>query len=161
MPLPPRLAEFLGYPGHARFIAFYWEPVGDELMYEDGQSAGTGEWYPFKRLVEHPRVAPLVFRYDFGSSDSEAMHWLVIDRQISQAYVSTVADARAFLDGQHPHRPPPTEEQLRSLGQEISRLAQQLPDEARLLAIEVFAHKQRRQVERLVRFLDRLPFPSR
>jgi hypothetical protein len=161
MQLPPRLAELLGYCGRARFVAFYWEQVGDELMFDDGQSEGTAEWFPFKRLVEHPRVAPLIFRYDFGSSDCEAMHWLIVDRHRSQAYAATVADARTFLGGQHPHRPPLTEEQSRSLEQEISRLAQQLPDEARLRAIDAFAQKQRRHVEHLVRFLDRLPLPRR
>lgn len=41
--LPRQFAELLGYPGRARFVAFYWEPVGDEVMYDDGQSAGTAE----------------------------------------------------------------------------------------------------------------------
>lgn len=159
--LPHRLAELLGYPGRARFVGFYWEQVGDEVMFDDGQSAGTAEWYPFRRLIEHPRVAPLIFECDFGSSDSEPRHWLVIDRQVRQAHVAAVANARAFLTAQHPRRPSLTEEQVRSLGEEIHRLARQLPDDARLRAIDAFARKQHRQVERLIQFLDRLPLHHR
>lgn len=157
MTMPPRLAELLGYPGHCRFVAFYWEQIGDELMFNDGLFAGTAECYPFKRLVEHFRVAPIVSRYDFGSSDSEAAHWLVIDRRASRAFGAPISAARAFLDADRLDSPALNEEQLHSVGQEIARLAQQLPDEARRQAIDAFARKQRHQVERLVRFLDRLP----
>lgn len=106
-------------------------------------------------------MAPLLFPYDFGSSDSRAQHWLLIDRHAHQAHAATVADAQPFLERQHPPRPPLTAAQLQSLGREIKRLARQLPDDARLRAIEAFAQKQHRQVERLIRFLDRLPLPPR
>ena len=43
VPVPSELAETLGYPGDARFVAFCWEPAGDEVVYEDGRLGGTGD----------------------------------------------------------------------------------------------------------------------
>src|SRR6266487_352302 len=46
VPVPPMpmLEKAIGYNGDARFVSFYWTPGGDETYYDDGQSAGTGNW---------------------------------------------------------------------------------------------------------------------
>src|SRR5262249_57278337 len=36
VPVPPRLAELIGYRGEARWVAVHWEPCGDESFYDDG-----------------------------------------------------------------------------------------------------------------------------
>jgi len=57
IPVPPQLETALGYEGDARFVAFYWEPAGDEAMYDDGRISGTGCWTGYLAYVDHPAVA--------------------------------------------------------------------------------------------------------
>ena len=38
--LPRNWERAFGYDGEARYVAFYWTPVGDEAMYDDGQVVG-------------------------------------------------------------------------------------------------------------------------
>src|SRR4051794_19243387 len=79
VPVPPRLAELIGYRGEARWVAFHWEPSGDESFYDDGQASGTGSAWAYLAYVRHPAVASAVAPYNFGSSDSEATECLVLD----------------------------------------------------------------------------------
>lgn len=53
IPVPPKTARVFGYPASARHVAFHWEPIGDELCYDDGRIAGTGNWYPFLQCRSH------------------------------------------------------------------------------------------------------------
>jgi hypothetical protein len=80
VPVPPGLAEAIGYRGEARWVAFHWEPCGDESFYDDGRSSGTGAPWPYLAFARHPVVAPAIAPYDLGSSDSEARECLVLDR---------------------------------------------------------------------------------
>ena len=34
--------EAVGYRGNVRWVAFRWEPCGDEPFYDDGRTSGTG-----------------------------------------------------------------------------------------------------------------------
>ena len=36
LPVPPMLEAALGYAGTAQYVAFYWTPGGDELIWDDG-----------------------------------------------------------------------------------------------------------------------------
>jgi len=104
VPVPPMLEKAIGYHGEARFVSFHWTPGGDEADYDDGQRAGTGEWQGYLAYIQHPTVHPLLAHYDLGSSDSEAHHSLILDRQERKLYVASVKEARKFLAQQWPER---------------------------------------------------------
>lgn len=95
--LPKSFEEALGYPGHLKWAAFYWEPCGDEAMYDDGYISGDGNWWGFLEFVRHPSVAPWSANYDLGSSDSEAIHWLLCDLESREVYVGEYKEVRHFL----------------------------------------------------------------
>ena len=100
LPVPPRLAEALGYPGAAAWVSFCWQPAGDEVEYDDGRLAGTGEGHAYLRYIRHRAVAPHLAPYELGSSDAPARHRLVLDRQERKLYVATDQEARAHLRAQ-------------------------------------------------------------
>jgi hypothetical protein len=91
------LEETLGYAGDARYLAFYWTPFGDEVMWETGWSGATGNWSAWLIFIRHPRIAPALRPYDLGSSDQEAVHWLLLDRHERTLWVGPGADVYAFL----------------------------------------------------------------
>ncbi len=99
VPVPPMLEEAMGYDGEARLIACYWGG-GDEAYYTDGYRSPCGERDAFLLFIEHPTVAPALDGYDFGSSEDEARHWLLLDRERRQLSVATVAVAQRLLKAQ-------------------------------------------------------------
>ncbi len=106
VPVPPDLAATFGYPGEARFVGFFWEPGGDEIIYDDRRLSGTGDGYAFLAYRRHPAVAVHLKPYNLGSSDEPAEYYLVLDKQSQRASVAPKAMAHAFLEEQHP---PPQE----------------------------------------------------
>ncbi len=94
---PPILCEAVGYRGQARFVAFYWTPAGDELMFSDGSISADGDWYAWSVFVQHRSVAPRLAPYDFGSSDEEAKHWLLVDRQSNDLYAGAPREVCKLL----------------------------------------------------------------
>jgi hypothetical protein len=40
--MPRNWERAFGYDGEARYVCFYWTPLGDEAMYDDGQIAADG-----------------------------------------------------------------------------------------------------------------------
>jgi len=111
--LPRNWERAFGYEGDARYVAFFWHPVGDEAMYDDGRCSGDGEWSMFLEL-ERQRY-PAILAHDVGSSDFEATEWLVLDRETRELFVMPVEEARALLEAQHPPRPEVPPEQVRQL----------------------------------------------
>jgi len=130
-PVPPNLEQALGYSGEARYVAFYWEPCGDELMYDDGQFRADGTWQAYLAYLDHPAVAPFIFLpcwkcrgvgttnqlenqpcdfcdgagilpLNLGSSDEEATFWLILDRHDRKLYTAAARTARLFLREQWP-----------------------------------------------------------
>ena len=97
IPVPPMLEEALGYTGTSRWIAFPWEPCGDELMYHDGTVSADGSWHAWLTFAHHRRIAPALVPYHFGNSEEEAQHWLVLDREARTLSVGTVMDVQQFL----------------------------------------------------------------
>jgi len=95
--LPESFEEALGYPGQLKWAAFYWEPCGDESMYDDGICSGDGNWWGFLQFVRHPNVAPWLSSYDLGSSDSEAKHWLLCNLETREVYVGERGLVGSFL----------------------------------------------------------------
>jgi hypothetical protein len=105
-PVPPMLAKAIGYKGDARFVSFQWTPYGDETEYSDGRVSATGNWQAFLAYIQHPAVSPLLQDYDFGSSDSQAKHALILDQEQQAFYVAPVKEAEKFLAEQWPKEPP-------------------------------------------------------
>ena len=97
IPVPPMLEATPGYQDDARYVAFYWTPFGDEVMWDTGWSSATGEWPAWLIFVRHPRIAPALTPYDLGSSEQEAAHWLLLDRHQRTLSVGPGADVHAFL----------------------------------------------------------------
>ena len=59
VPVPPNLEEALGYDGKARYVAFYWEPAGDEAMFDDGRISTEADWRALLIYLRHPTTEPL------------------------------------------------------------------------------------------------------
>jgi hypothetical protein len=98
--LPRNWERAFGYDGEARYVAFYWTPVGDEAMYDDGQVSGDGNWRLFLTLRhQHPELDQC---YNVGDSDIEADHWLLLDRETRELGVLSKAVAQARLRQQWP-----------------------------------------------------------
>lgn len=93
----------LCYFGHDRFVMFYYEPRGQDVMWVDGRSSGfgTGGWQYFLDEIE-----PLARRMgiDAGSPNSRGRHALVVDRDYGQAYFADRDEAQAFVTGRPPRR---------------------------------------------------------
>jgi hypothetical protein len=107
VPVPPMLERAIGYTHSARYVAFYWMPGGDEAMYADGRWSGTGEWTGYLAFVQHPTVAPHLKSYDFGSSDEEATHYLLLDRDLRELFAVDRDQAERFLEKQWPQEEQP------------------------------------------------------
>jgi hypothetical protein len=98
--LPRNWERALGYDGEARYVAFYWTPVGDEAMYDDGQVSGDGNWRLF--LTLRHQYPELDQRYNVGDSDVGADYWLLLDRETRDLGVLSKAVAQARLRQQWP-----------------------------------------------------------
>jgi hypothetical protein len=99
------LAKAIGYHGEGRFVSFHWTPYGDEADYSDGRISATGNWQAFLAYIQHPAVSPFLKEYDLGSSDSEAKHTLILDRDKLEIMIAPVKEARKFLEAQWPPQP--------------------------------------------------------
>jgi len=97
IPVPPMLEEAIGYDGDDRYVAFYWTPAGDAILWDTGWSSATGQWPAWLIFVRHPRIASALMSYHLGSSDQEATHWLLLDRHERTVSVSPGRDVHAFL----------------------------------------------------------------
>jgi hypothetical protein len=95
--LPWSFADALGYPRGFRWVAFFWEPCGDEAMFDDGCCEADGNWYGFLQFIRHPSVAPWLAGCDLGSSEEEATHWLLCDLESRDIFVGERAEVKAFL----------------------------------------------------------------
>ena len=83
--LRQRIDRALGYFGQSRFVFFYFEPRGEEVVWNDGHSYGfaTGAWVVFDR-----KISPLARSHgvNLGDADGEGGHVLLIDRMTGEAY---------------------------------------------------------------------------
>jgi hypothetical protein len=152
MPVPPNAAAAFGYPGSADFVAFHWEPLGDELCYDDGRIAGTGDWHLFLRYRLHPEVIPTLAPWNIGYSDEEAEHWLVLELNAGKAWIAEVADARAFLQSQHSPEPPLRMVDLPRVREEIRiAVSQQTVAAERVRELH---RRQQAELQRMLMFCD-------
>jgi hypothetical protein len=110
IPVPPMLERALGYDGDAPLVAFWWTPGGDELCYADGRvELCGGNWGAWLDYVNHPRVVPYLAHYDFGSSELEGEHRLLLDRHSRTLAVADRNTATRLLA----RRTPPVRERDR------------------------------------------------
>jgi hypothetical protein len=160
IPLPPELAETFGYRGDARFVGFYWSPLGDQLVATDGVNSGTAQSWAFLAYKRHRAVAPLLSPFDLGSSEEDGAHVLLIDREMNQASIATVAEARVLLAGQHPPAPELTPEQQEAFQGEMERLlAEWRTRPVDHAAVARQMAEQQGRMGRMVSWLDMAPVP--
>ena len=110
IPFPKTLEAAFGLEGDARYFSAHWLPGGDELWLSDGRSGYTADsWSAYLTFIDHATVAPVIEAngLDLGSSDSEAKHALVFDRQERAVHAATTAEAEAFLLQQWPNMAQP------------------------------------------------------
>lgn len=160
LPVPPDLSLALGYRGDARFVGFFWSSLGDQPISTDGVDSGTAQGSAYLAYKRHRTVAPLLEPFDLGSSDREAVHMLLIDREASRCSVASVAEARAFLERQHPPAPVLSPQQQAAFLMELDRLLdewRERPLDHEALAREIA--EQQGRVGRMMTFLDRCPSP--
>jgi hypothetical protein len=127
VPVPPNLEAAFGYDSGdaARCVAFYWEPCGDELAFDDGRYGVVGaNWEAWQAFLQHPAVSRallcreckgrgmsreggicrgcdgLCLRFNLGSGDEEAAHCLVLDRRERALYAAPRGEAMRLLAGQ-------------------------------------------------------------
>jgi hypothetical protein len=156
VPVPPLLSKAIGYPGKARYVSFQWTPYGDEADYSDGRLSGTGNWQGFLAYIQHPAVSPFLKEYDLGSSDSEARHALILDRNKLEIMITPVREAQAFLSAQWPPQPPirmNKEEYLAMVSQSLKNVKQ--PNEIDIEEVQRRIEEHYALVEDMQRWLDR------
>jgi len=107
VPIPPQLEAAVEYRGDARYFAIYWTSAGDEAMVTDGRTTHDGCWWGYQAFVDHPfmLLALASQPYDLGSSETDATHWLVVDRKTRTIALAPRPQAEAFLTQQHPALP--------------------------------------------------------
>lgn len=97
-------AEFwpaLGYDGDARYVAIYWEQCGDEASWADGRRAFCGaHWPSYLALLKHNFSPGHPYHWLLGSSDAEAVFWLVVDREEGRAWLAPTEPAESGLRSQ-------------------------------------------------------------
>jgi hypothetical protein len=156
VPVPPVLAKAMGYRGEAWFVSFQWTPYGDEADYSDGRGSGTGNWQTFLAFIHHLAVSPQLKGYDFGSSDSEAKHALILDQEQQILYVASVREAEKFLQEQWPKELP-----LRMSTEEYSALVMKAlknvkpPKDVSMEEIQRRIDQQYALIEELQQWLDK------
>ena len=91
-----RIDRALGYFGQQRFVFFYFEPRGEEVVWNDGNSYGfaTGAWVTFDR-----KILPLARSHgaNLNQTGGQGEHVLLIDRMTGQAYFAPRQSAEEFV----------------------------------------------------------------
>jgi hypothetical protein len=155
-PVPPMLATAIGYKGDARFVSFQWTPYGDEAEYSDGRISATGNWQAFLAYIQHPAVSTYLQDYDLGSSDSEAKHVLILDRERLELTIAPVKEAKRFLTEQWPPQPPirmSQEEYLPMISKALKNVKQ--PDDIEIEEIQRRIEAQYALIEEMQQWLDK------
>lgn len=160
IPLLPELAETFGYRGDARYVGFYWTPMGDEVVFTDGRGSGSGQSWAFLAYRRHRAVRTLLDGWNLGYSDVDAEHCLVLDRERNRASVAPLAEARAFLESQHPPPPELSPEEAEALRERVEAILREWREAAIDPAeLRRVMDEQRGRLGRMVSFLDMCPVP--
>lgn len=157
VPIPPNFARIVGYPGEAQYVAFWWEPYGDEIYFSDGRMSGTGASYAFLAWMRHPKVEPYLRSFDIGSSEESGTYALLLGTNDSQMQVVLRSDVIPFLRIQHPPPPQLSEEQIRTIQSGIERLLSEYGQTP--ISTEEIAKRMRSQqeaVNKMIEFLNNI-----
>jgi hypothetical protein len=161
VPVPPQIEAAVGLPDTpARFFALYWHPCGDEANFDDGRSSGTGNWPGYLAFVRHPAVCLALAPFHLGSSDEEATHWLLIDRQERKAHVGPWREVARVLREQWEEGPAaPVVLSEEELAEVMKRLEEEFRSRPMPTMEEITARmeEQRRIEEEMIRWLDATP----
>ena len=150
---PPNLAELIGYPGAARYVAFYY--MGTCATWDDGLASATFSFFGvYSPLIEHPVMAIHLLDADLGSDDGPPTHALVVDREGGAFLVGSYDDAIRLVRSQF------DEEARRAAGERYAAIFGEpttLDEFQRAGMFEVFAPgvESRTDTEGLLRHLDR------
>ena len=77
VPVPPMLEAALRYDGPARWVSFWWEPLGDEARWSDGRFELRADWHAWRIFTEHHTVQAALAPYNLGSSETQATERLL------------------------------------------------------------------------------------
>lgn len=102
--LPLSFAERLGYRSDQRFVAAYWEPLGDEVTVCDDHWTATGlaDRYAWSDFVHQRELQTWLSQkgLNLGNSDQGATHWLIIDRLTDDGFVADALHGRRIVQQQ-------------------------------------------------------------
>jgi hypothetical protein len=157
VPVPVGLATVFGYRYGSRFVAFHWDPGGDEVFFNDGRLSGTGDGRGFLAYLRHRHVAPHLEPYNLGGSDTEADHAFVIDREHDLAGIIPTAGARVFLKSQYPPPPALTEEECAEARRAVEAVVAQGWREQHVdpIAVLRIMNERRQALEKMLAYLNR------
>lgn len=102
LPLSPVLVEALGCTGGQRYVALWWSPNGNRLMWWDGATLGHGNAFAWLLLLGHPFGEKVLGGFDFGSADREGRHALLLDHGEGRVYACTHAAVERLLGTESP-----------------------------------------------------------
>jgi hypothetical protein len=108
-----------------------------------------------ERILKHA-LSPLLEGYDMGSSDSEAKHCLILDREKLEILIAPVKEARVFLTEQWPPEPPlrlSQKEHLAQLSEALKNV--KLPDDVDIEEIQRRIEEQYALIEQMQHWLDK------
>jgi len=157
--IPRSFEDALGYPRGFRWVAFFWEPCGDEAMFDDGYCSADGNWEGFLKFVRHKKVAPWLEDYNLGSSEDEAAHWLLCDLESRDVFVGEKAEVRAFLACEvRKYLPegPPAESRVMLSGGDMEHMMNMMREELRqvpapsMAEVEEKIRRDQEAVEKMV-----------
>jgi hypothetical protein len=97
--LQQRIDRTLGYFGQNRFVLFYFEPRGQEVIWNDGRSYGfaAGGWKPFtEKVIPLARAAGA----HVGDCDRRGDHVLLVDRLTGHPYFAPKDQAARLVNSQ-------------------------------------------------------------
>ena len=99
--LPPGFLQAFGYQEGRRFVAFYWEPSGDEACYDDGVSyaCGMSDNWLYLDFIRQAEVRRWLDGQglNLGNSDEPATHWLIADAATGDLYAAPQREASLIV----------------------------------------------------------------
>jgi hypothetical protein len=95
---PPKIEKTLGYNGTSRWVAFYWEPEANHVMFQDGQKVGAANNTAWSIFLQHDLIVYDLQKYELQNS---AEYWLLLDRQTRRFYIGKESVIQSLFDDTH------------------------------------------------------------
>lgn len=98
LPQTKGMCRFFGYEFDRELVRFWWEPGGD-LTYDDGLIVSSASrWWPWVQYLAHPLVRENIWAFKLGSSEEQAVHHLLFDRDSRKFWVGHRDDVGEALN---------------------------------------------------------------